>query len=92
MKAKYTKLCEASAAGFRLTYYLTRSDILIDGAPVTRFGAAVEKSDGERAEVVDISPAPDMAEALISKLCRGLVTPTTLADVVYDEVYAAEMA
>ncbi len=92
MNPRYTKLYTEPFEGGDVTYYLTESEIAAEEGTFTRFGAMVEKSDGERAEVLDIFGDRRRAERLISKLRRNLVTPATLLDVVSDELYADEFA
>lgn len=90
MGVKYTTLFEDRSLGFCLTYRLTESQVETDSGSFTRYGASVEKSDGERAEVLDIFSRRDDAVSLITLLYRGLVTPVTLSDVVYDRLCAEE--
>ncbi len=86
MKTKYTKLMMARVSGMTLSYFLTEAQVEVDGCIHTRYGAAVEIAGGERAELTDLYPARAPAEEFVSKLCRCLVTPVTLADVAYDEL------
>lgn len=73
-----------------LSYYLTESEITTEEGAFTRFGALVEKSDGERAQVLDIFGDRQKTSSLIRELSDGLVTPTSLFDVVNERLYLEE--
>lgn len=88
----YTKLFTEPFGDGEIFYYLTEQVIFTEEGAFKRFGAMVESSGGERAQVTDIFGDRARTEQLIAKLRRGLVTPVTLVDVVYDEVCAAELA
>lgn len=89
METVYTKLYSDLSLGFSLTYYLTKTEMTVDGAPLTRYGVAVESSRGDASQVLDVFGTPDRAAELLRELHRGLVTPVTLKDVVYDRLCAA---
>ncbi len=92
MLPKYTKAFTEPFENGEIAYYLTESEITTEEGAFIRFGVMVEKSDGDRAEVLDIYGDRIRTEALLDKLRRGLVTPITLKDVVSDAICADELA
>ena len=90
MDVKYTLAHSAAFNGQVLNYYVTESEIELEGAVYTRFGVAVEMSDGEERRFTDIYGDKSRAAALADTLCRCLVTPTTLKDVVEDTLCKEE--
>lgn len=92
MAARQTKLFTQPFENGVISYYLTESEITTDEGSFTRFGAMVEKSDGERAQALDIFGDRQKANSFIHELSDGLVTPVTLLDIVSDRLYAEEFA
>ncbi len=92
MAVRFEKLFTQPFGDGILSYYLTESEIATEEGSFTRFGAMVEKSDGERAQVLDIYADPQKANSFIHELSDGLVTPATLLDIVSDRLYAQEFA
>lgn len=92
MAVRNIKLFTQPFGNGEISYYLTESEITTEEGSFTRFGAMVEKSDGERAQALDIFGDRQKANSLIRELSDGLVTPVTLLDVVSDRLYAQEFA
>ncbi len=91
MKVKYEKLYTKPFENGELTYFLTESRVETEEGSSIRFGAMVEKSDGERAQVLDIFGDRSRTARLIARLAHGLVTPVTLKDVAGDLLYESEI-
>lgn len=92
MDVKYTLAHSAAFNGQVLNYYVTESEIELEGAVYTRFGVAVVMSGGGESRFTDIYGDRDRAAALADTLCRCLVTPVTLEDIVYDTLCAEDEA
>ena len=90
MKTEYVRLFRGQVLGVGVTYGLTESSVDIEGTEYIRYGAFIERDDGERAEAPDIFADRRSAEVLAETLSRGSVTPVTLMDIASDVLYAKE--
>lgn len=90
MNIQYTKLFESKVNSQKVTYLLTESEIDTGEGVFTRYGAAIEMEDGERAVFLDIYGERGRTEVFIHRLWQGLVTPVTLFDIVSDRLYDDE--
>lgn len=90
MDVKYTHTHSARLKGQEIGYYVTECEVPVEGRAYTRFGVAIRMSGGDEGELLDIYGDKSRAAALADTLCRCLVTPTTLKDVVEDTLYKEE--
>ena len=80
------KICEADFSGFSVSYSLTTCRLPQELGGAIRYGVRLEKSDGDFSEFTDVFAERGEALEFIGQLCRCEVTPTTLADIVYDRL------
>lgn len=90
MKTQYTKLFDRVVKSKRISYLLTESQVDTGEGVFTRYGAAIEAEDGERALAPDLYGDRPRAEAFVGTLAEGQVTPVTLLDIASDRLYAEE--
>ena len=91
MDIRYTAPYRGSLNGSPITYSLAETTVDTGETAAERFGVAVEYS-GQHASYPDVFSDRRKAEAFIALLYRGMVTPITLGDAVYDRVYMEEFA